>query len=287
VRISKAAFDLIVSEEVTNKATYEKKYRRPEWPGAQSGVTIGIGYDIGYATTDRLVDDWSGHIPAAMIGVLQQACLIRGQNAKALCAEIRDLVDVPWEAAIAVFEQIDVPRWEGTTAVALRHCDLLSPDSFGALVSIAYNRGASFSKKHNPDTDPLDRYREMRAIYDHMDRKNFALIPDEIRAMKRLWEGKNLPGLLVRRDREAALFEKGLKAKVAPIAPVLPPDVRPLPPKPAPAPGMSPGPVVGSGVIIGGVGGSLLTTDLMTAAAVIAAGVIVGCLLWKSWPKRQ
>lgn len=236
MRISRAAFDLIVAEEVTSKTVYEKKYRHPEWPGGASGVTIGIGYDVGYATTDRLVDDWSGQIPAAMIGILQQACLVTGPNAKAICAEIRDLVDVPWEAAIAVFEQVDVPRWEGTTSIALPNCDKLSPDSFGALVSLAYNRGASFSRKHDPAKDPLDRYREMRNIYALMDRKAFALIPGEIRSMKRLWEGKNLPGLLARRDREAALFEYGLKAKAAPIVPVPPPDIAPIPPQAIPAP---------------------------------------------------
>jgi hypothetical protein len=36
----------------------------------------------------------------------------------------------------------------------------------------------------------------------------FTQIPGEIRSMKRLWP--DLRGLQVRRDREAALFQKGL-----------------------------------------------------------------------------
>ena len=42
--ISRASFDLVVAEEVTNQAIYEKKYRHVlEYPGEQSGPTGGIG----------------------------------------------------------------------------------------------------------------------------------------------------------------------------------------------------------------------------------------------------
>ena len=40
MRSSQAAFDLIVAQEVSSKAYYEKNYRRPEWPGEQSGATV-------------------------------------------------------------------------------------------------------------------------------------------------------------------------------------------------------------------------------------------------------
>lgn len=211
--ISKAAFDLIVAEEVSGEAVYRKRYTRPEWPGGASGVTIGIGYDVGYASEARLIADWSGHIPAAMIGVLTAACGVKGAAAKTLCAEIRNLVDVPWEAAIAVFETVDVPRWESLVRQKLANTELLHPDSLGAEVSLAYNRGASFG-------DAGDRYSEMRAIAADMQARAFALIPGEFRAMKRLWP--NVAGLKGRREREAALFERGLKAKANPSAPLPP-----------------------------------------------------------------
>jgi len=42
--ISRASFDLVVAEEVTSQAIYEKKYRHVlEYPGEQSGPTGGIG----------------------------------------------------------------------------------------------------------------------------------------------------------------------------------------------------------------------------------------------------
>ena len=51
--ISQAAIDLIVREEVSGKEVYERNYRRPEWPGGSSGVTIGIGYDVGAGVSEK------------------------------------------------------------------------------------------------------------------------------------------------------------------------------------------------------------------------------------------
>ena len=84
----------------------------------------------------------------------------------------------------------------------MQNTDQLSRDSLGALVSLTYNRGGGGY------TLPSDRFREMRAIRADMAARAFTQIPGEIRSMKRLWP--DLRGLQVRRDREAALFQKGL-----------------------------------------------------------------------------
>lgn len=227
MRISQAAFDLIVAEEVSSEAVYRKKYTRPEWPGESSGVTVGIGYDVGYHSEDEVRADWSGLLPAAMVEALADCCGVRGAAAKALTAKVKSKISVPWEAAIAVFRNVSIPKWEATVAAAVPNIDKLSSDCFGALVSLAYNRGASFGLSGA-------RYAEMRAIKSHMKAGKLYAIPAEIRAMKRLWP--NTPGLQKRRDKEAALFEKGLNVAPAPIPP--PPDIpAPIPqPMPAPAP---------------------------------------------------
>src|SRR6266508_407829 len=56
--ISPRAFDLIIEFEVSSKQIYEQRYRSTIWPQAESGVTIGIGYDVGYATKTQLWNDW-------------------------------------------------------------------------------------------------------------------------------------------------------------------------------------------------------------------------------------
>lgn len=231
--ISDAARDLIVAEEVSSKAVYEKQYTRPEWPGGASGVTIGIGYDVGAGVKNaqQLRDDWRGHIPDHMIEALVPCIGKTGAAGHAALASVKNKVNVPWDAAIAVFDNVDVPRWSATVRKHLPNCDLLSLDCFGALVSLAYNRGPSFGTAGA-------RYAEMRAIKQHMTNKQFAKIPAEFRSMKRLWSN----GLVGRREREARLFEKGLSIHTAPPAPK-PPDVPA--PKPAPVAPAQPAPPAG------------------------------------------
>lgn len=255
--ISQAAVDLIVAEEVSSKAAYEKHYRHPEWPGGASGITIGIGYDVGAGVKDRaqLIADWSGKIPTNMIDMLVPCIGVTGQRAHGMLEAVSG-VDVPWDAAMAVFETVDIPRWYGICSRALPNFEMLSPDCKGALVSLAYNRGPSFAQDG-------DRAREMRAIKQHMIDKDFAKIPDEFRSMKRLWANTGQPGLLERRDREAALFDVGLKASVR-----VPPPVNPAPTPPI----AKPIGIIGSiGLVIAGAAHAMGAHWLITATVVIAA----------------
>jgi hypothetical protein len=198
--ISRRAYNLIVAFEVSGEAVYNKRYRHPEWPGGNSGVTIGIGYDVGYCSAAQLSNDWKNEIPDPMIGLLQTVRGLTGQAAANALASVT-AVDVPWEAAINVHRKTVIPRWVDIVTKALPHAGQLSPDSLGALVSLAYNRGPSFSASGG-------RYLEMREIKEVMTAGSFSTIPGLIRDMKRLWP--DVSGLLTRRDREAQLFQDGL-----------------------------------------------------------------------------
>ena len=204
--ISKGVFDFIVQKEVSSKAYYDKALQRPTWPKEASGITVAIGYDVGWATKEKLWADWSNRISDAMITVLERACGVRGAPARDLLPSIKPYVAVPWDAAIAVFTDRDVPKWVETVRRALPNCDRLTPDSFGALVSLAYNRGQEFTS--DPAHDHEGRYREMRNIREHMESGQFDRVPGEFRAMKRLWP--NSAGLRDRREQEAKIFENGL-----------------------------------------------------------------------------
>ena len=46
---SKRALDLIIFSEVSSEQTYKRRYAKPTWPKGASGVTIGIGFDVGHA----------------------------------------------------------------------------------------------------------------------------------------------------------------------------------------------------------------------------------------------
>jgi uncharacterized protein (TIGR02594 family) len=201
--ISKDAIELIVHAEVSSEAQYNKIYHKPVWPKGASGVTIGIGYDIGYATAAKLREDWKGLIPDSVIDQLQRAVGVKRAPASNLARELANAgVSIPWAAAMSVFLKRDMPRWIATVEKALPNTAKLSDRSLGALVSLAYNRGPSFSAVG-------DRYREMNNIKRHMANQDFAKIPAEFISMQRLWP--TLRGLQTRRAAEAELFKSGLR----------------------------------------------------------------------------
>ena len=199
--ISDRAFNMIVAFEVTSQAVYQAQYRHPTWPGGASGVTLGIGYDVGYVSESVLKQDWEGTIPEPMIQALISAIGVRGADADHLAQSLRGVVDISWDEAISVHRNKVIPKWISLVEASLANTGLLSPDSLGALVSLTYNRGASFSSSG-------DRYREMRAIKADMQAKAFSDVPTQMRSMERLWP--TVAGLRIRREREAQLFEAGL-----------------------------------------------------------------------------
>ena len=211
MRISKASFDLIVSEEVSSQATYTKRYQNFEWPGGASGPTVGIGYDLGYCTKDEIARDWSGIVSDQTIAALQTAAGLKGDSGRSFVAINGHSVTIPWSAAIQEFREREIPKWENKANRALPNTELLAADSYGALVSICYNRGTGGF------TSSADRFRELRAIRALMISKQFDQIPAQIRSMKRLWNN----GLVGRREREARLFENGLQVAAGkPVQPI-------------------------------------------------------------------
>jgi hypothetical protein len=201
--ISDNAIDLIIAFEVSSREVYERKYRHPIWPRGRSGITIGIGYDVGYVTKADLARDWSSYLPQADLDSLGQACGVTGDSAAALVQRLAH-IDISYGDAHGVFTAVSVTRYTRLTVHSLANTAALNPDSLGALVSLVYNRGASFQKDG-------DRYREMRAIHADMQAQAFADIPAQIRSMKRIWIGEpDSAGLVKRRELEARLFELGL-----------------------------------------------------------------------------
>jgi hypothetical protein len=202
--ISEGATKLIIAAEITNKRTYESKYSSPVWPGLMSGVTIGIGYDIGWVSQSDLAQDWKSYIDDKTIEILSRASGRRGSAAAELLDALK-AIKIQWNSASDEFYSETLPRCIGATESALPNTSVLSNDCFGALVSIAYNRGPAFGEAG-------DRYREMRAIHDYMNQKHFQQIPVVIRRMKRLWlNDPKARGVVLRREAEALLFESGLE----------------------------------------------------------------------------
>lgn len=208
-RISEGAFKLIVVCEVSNEETYTKKYQSPIWPGERSGVTAGIGYDLGYQQVNDIIDDWS---PCVDQRILSKLLLVQGKKSLAARDALPAVSDVviDWNAAQINFKNT-LKFYCGETIRFFPNSAELNEDCFGSLVSIVFNRGSASNKS---DSDPLDRRKEIREIKALCLRHSFVGIPAQIRNMKRLWTNNvRTKGLLVRREAEAVLFERGLAHK--------------------------------------------------------------------------
>ena len=171
-----------------------------KWPGYKSGITIGVGYDLGYCTREQLYKDWQGKIPDHQLARLSNAIGLKGQAARGAASQFRD-IQIPQNAAMDVFQNSTLPKYYQQACRAFPGLDRLPPDAQGALTSIVFNRGAAMSG---------DRRLEMRQIRDAVAGYNgqgsLDYIAGRIQSMKRLWVGQGVDGLLVRRDREAALL---------------------------------------------------------------------------------
>ena len=211
IQSSQRAILLIVTEEDGDQAYYLKTEEHWSWPGGSSGPTAGVGYDCGYETADSIRADWSPFVDGDIVNAMVLAAGRTGGAGQAFVDAHRNAITIPWNTALAQFSAHELPKWEEITRAHLPNTDKLSGDSFGALVSLTYNRGPSYDS-------PGSRYVEMRNIKAHMVAERFDLIPNEFLAMRRLWPpGKDLWN---RRMHEALLFRDGLliPATIAKVA---------------------------------------------------------------------
>lgn len=196
---SKKALDIIIESEVSSKAIYEKKYKTPVVPGESSGVTIGIGYDIGHVSIPTFTNDWQAFLPAAAFNLLKAAVGKKQNAAKLALTPQLKAVSIEWNTALEVFYNRSMPAWAKKARKMYPGLEKLPPDAQGAIISLVYNRGESLADK--------DGRREMRNLVGLIAGGNLKQIAGEIRKMKRLWSLSESPGLHKRRDREADLVE--------------------------------------------------------------------------------
>jgi hypothetical protein len=182
----------IIEQETGGEDEYNK---HPEWPGEASGVTIGIGYDLGYNDALTVSRDWSAHVDRIDLARLVAVAGIKGAEAHAKLPFLKDMT-IPWSAALDVFKEVTVPKFYAQMLRIYPQAETLKPEQTAALLSLVFNRGASLSGP---------RRVEMVEIKAALANGDFDAIPDLLREMKRLWPDTR--GLRLRRDREAELFE--------------------------------------------------------------------------------
>jgi hypothetical protein len=203
-RISPESLKILAQWEVGGEEAYQSHYSHPTSSGMAGGIAIGIGYDLGFVSQEQFKQAWSRYLPPPQLERLMKAVGIKGSAARNLTGSLAD-ISIPWTVALDQFRDASLPPIIAQIDKAMPNARQLSPDSFGALVSLGYSRGTACFTKEGSQCEEMRRIREL------VENRDFAGVPDQIRKMKRLWP--NFRGLQARRDAEAALFESGLGAK--------------------------------------------------------------------------
>ena len=199
--VSKKGLGLIVESEISGEAVYNKSYKNPTWPKGSSGVTIGIGYDLGYESVATIDKDWSGLLSAGDVVKLKAVAGLTGAAAQnALSKNTADInsVSVSYDAAKSVFYMRSMPGYAKQTKNIYPGVEALPPDAQAALLSLIYNRGTDLKG---------DRRMEMKNIVALVANGDLAGIAAQFRSMKRLWTTAANKGLVIRREKEAVLAE--------------------------------------------------------------------------------
>jgi hypothetical protein len=205
IRISAKAFslectcqnlDMILCFEVGSRVRYEREFRRPVWPGASSGVTIGIGYDVGVTKKAQVTADWETYLFEPELAALLAVQGVTGVAAKQLARSVSHIV-VPLKAAEEVFYTKTLPIFAASTRATFPGLNKLPADAQGMLLSLVYNRGTSLDGGRRAEMAEIARI--LRGSDPDLED-----IARQFESMKRLWP--DLKGLRDRRQREADLI---------------------------------------------------------------------------------
>ncbi len=187
---------LITRWEVGSPARYAARYQRPVWPGGASGVTWGIGFDGGQATTTTIAQALRDH---PQVEQLQRAAGVAGSPARDLTAQLQSAI-TPYPLAERVFIDYSLPRYSNDTRRAFGPGFATLPQGCqGSLDDLGYNRGTSMAGTRNS---------EKREIRDRcIPAQDCECVAAQLRSMKRLWP--DVRGLRDRREDEARTAEGG------------------------------------------------------------------------------
>ncbi len=194
---------MIAREETGGLAYYDMVCRCPHYPGYESGITIGVGYDLRFNTEASLRRLWQPYLSAKVITELLQDIGKRGTKKRA--AELKDLgIEVPFKSAWPVFIEQLLPQYYQLTESAFNELALLPKLCRAVLVSIVFNRGASFRGSSRLEMRAIrNKLKEafLTSTSENQQKHILLSIEEDILDMRRLWNAGS--GLVKRRQVEA------------------------------------------------------------------------------------
>lgn len=177
----------------------------PYWPKGRSGITIGVGRDLGQHSEKELKADWSRLGPDTL-KTLRSAVHKSGADAQLLLPELKS-IDIPKDVSLSVFRDSLGDTYYPNTVQLFPGLLRLPTEAQVALVSVVFNRGKALGR--DPDwktAKELDQRWEMRRLQDDVRRGDLFAIYIRLGTMKRLWDNPEGRGLRYRRRDEQHLI---------------------------------------------------------------------------------
>jgi len=181
-----------------NWSYYNKRCNKPIVPAPDtttSGVTIGIGYDCGQQTAQKILNDWSPYIPMEQAQRLAATAGLKKHAALAEAVKMQDII-IPIEVALKQWYEKKLAYTAKQTASIYPNLANLHPYEQTCLISLVFNRGADLEG---------DRRKEMKDLVAATNLDDDKTMAKLFRDMKRLWPDTR--GLQIRRDLEAQFIE--------------------------------------------------------------------------------
>lgn len=206
--LSKDSIDFIIDNETGGKAYYEKYLIHPTVPGDpdsptnNSGITIGVGDDLGQMTKEEFLDKYGRIFPPDDEAKLLKCIGLHRDNSRAKLSTVKHIV-LPWDLAQRIFViktvPIEVEKTEKTFGEMFHRLPEMCKS---ALVSIVFNRGPSMEKGQG-----LPSWQAIRSLVLFGTKDRWADISMYIRKMGAVSDQK---GITNRRNAEAKFFQRGL-----------------------------------------------------------------------------
>lgn len=219
MQLAKLGIDAIISYEigaefVGDTRYYNSRLTKPTYPGGNSGVTIGIGYDLGYNTIAQIRRDWEGKVNGNILAFMLECAGLKGSNAAKKIKPQTSSLKIPYEVAFEVFTKSTLPRFCKEAKESFPNIENLNPLAQAVIVSVVFNRGNGLVDT-STNAQKEGRRKEMRNLIKAIEKVDYNSIAKEIEAMKRLWDGVpdfdgdvevKMQGLIDRRIAEAKLI---------------------------------------------------------------------------------
>jgi len=134
----------IAKAETGGLSYYDNNAQFPHYPGGKSGITIGVGFDLGQNSTQEFTRVWSSYLSSTEIAELSKDSKLKNRPKRGSKKRARELkkmgIQISFDIAWQVFTKDTLPDYYDKTQSIYPSLPNLPDLCRSALVSLIYQR---------------------------------------------------------------------------------------------------------------------------------------------------